>query len=129
VAERLHAIFSSAPGPKAKPEPAAPSADVSGVWDAEIEYEAGSARHKLFLAAKGSEITGSHDGWAYQGDLRGSMNGDRVELRSAFRVEGTTLTYTFTGTLAGDTLSGDVSLGEYGKARWRAKRHEPAKRA
>ena len=32
--------------------------------------------------------------------------------------EGTHLTYRFTGTVAGDQMSGEVSLGEYGHARF-----------
>ena len=39
---------------------------------------------------------------------------------------GDALTYRFTGRLAGDTLSGLVDLGEYGTARWSARRAAPA---
>lgn len=124
VAQRLHEVFSSAPGmAKQKPALAAPAADVSGAWDVEIAYEVGSAKHKLFLNAIGNKISGSHEGWAYQGDLRGEVDGDRVHFRSSIPAEGTHLSYTFTGSVSGDAIAGDVNLGEYGKARWKAKRH------
>ena len=36
-----------------------------------LQYEVGSAHHKVFLTAKENRITGSHTGWAVQGDLSG----------------------------------------------------------
>ena len=123
VAQRLYEIFRAAPKQsKPKPQPAAPTMDISGTWDAEIQYEVGSARHKLFLTAKENRVTGSHSGWAFQGDLTGRIDGDKVDLRSSLPVEGTRLSYLFQGTAAGDKMSGTVNLGEYGTARWTARR-------
>ena len=124
VAHRLHEIFSTATRAAAeRARPARPAADVSGVWDVEISYEVGSARHKLFLTASGNQVTGSHEGWAYQGDLTGEVAGDRVVLHSALPAEGTRLAYTFRGALGGQEISGEVDLGEYGKAKFHARRH------
>lgn len=124
VARRLYEVFSSAPRPgKKEGQPAQPVADISGTWDVEIEYEVGSAPHKLFLAANGNHVTGSHQGWAYQGDLHGEIDGDQVKLRSSLPADGNRLSYTFTGSVSADGISGDVALGEYGRARWRARRH------
>ena len=33
------------------------------------------------------------------------------------------LNYTFTGQMSGDSMSGDLDLGEYGRAHWTARRH------
>ena len=127
VARRLYEVFSSARPPGRKESrPAQPVADISGTWDVELEYEVGSARHKLFLAASGNHVTGSHQGWAYQGDLRGEIDGDQVKLRSSLPADGNRLSYTFTGSVSADSISGDVALGEYGRARWRARRHGSA---
>ncbi len=125
VARRLHEIFSAAPKGREKPRLAPPAADLSGAWEVEIQYEAGSSKHKLFLNASGARVSGSHEGWAYQGDLKGEIDGARVRLRSSLPAQGTHLSYTFTGSVSGNTMSGDVSLGEYGKARWTARRHMP----
>lgn len=123
VAQRLYEILRAAPkSASEKPQPAAPAVDLTGTWDAEIEYAAGSSRHKLVLTAKNNHIEGRHSGWAYQGDLRGSIDGARVELRSSLPAEGTRLSYTFTGTVDGDRISGELHLGEYGRARWTARR-------
>jgi hypothetical protein len=97
--------------------------NVTGTWDVEIHYEVGSARHRLFLAADGNRVAGTHTGWAYQGDVKGEIDGDRVKLRSTVPADGNTLTFVFSGSASGQELSGDVRIGEYGSAKWRARRH------
>ena len=59
----------------------------------------------------------------YQGDLQGEIGGDRVKLRSTLPADGNVLTYAFTGVAAGGEISGDVRIGGYGSAKWRARRH------
>jgi L-seryl-tRNA(Ser) seleniumtransferase len=121
VAQRLYEIFQSAPkGGLQQTKAAPPAVDISGAWEAEIQYEVGSSRHKLVIAAKGNDLTGSHQGWAYHGDIRGKIDGDKVEFRSSLPAEGTRLNYTFRGNASGTTMSGTLDLGEYGKARWHA---------
>ena len=100
----------------------APAADVSGVWAVEVQYEVGSARHQLFLNAKGNHVTGTHEGWAYKGDLHGHVDGGKVKLQSMLPADGNTLHYTFVGTIAEGRMGGDVMLGEYGKGKWTAVR-------
>jgi L-seryl-tRNA(Ser) seleniumtransferase len=53
------------------------------------------------------------------------VDGDRLRLRSSLPTEGTQLTYRFDGRIQGPTIEGEVELGEYGKARWTARRAEP----
>jgi D-glucosaminate-6-phosphate ammonia-lyase len=118
VAQRLYEVFSSAPKPSAR-KPANPaSVDLSGTWEVEIQYEVGSARHKFTLNAKGNDVTGSHEGWAYRGGLTGTVDGSRVKLHSSHPADGNTLSYTFTGTASSQLMSGGLNLGEYGKAKW-----------
>jgi len=125
VAERLLAVFRAAPrGRPAKPSLAAPAADISGAWDVEIEYEVGAARHRLYLTARENQVTGAHTGWAFRGDVRGHVDGSRVELRSALPVGGMDLAYHFAGRIEGDGMSGEIGLGANGRARWRAVRAE-----
>ena len=57
------------------------------------------------------------------GDLSGSVAANQVRFRSSQKIEGTRLFYDFSGTVDGDKMSGSVSLGEYGEARWTAQRH------
>ena len=85
------------------------------MWDVDIEYEVGAARHKVFLAVDGNQVSGSHQGWAYEGDLKGQIDGNRVKFRSTLPADGNVLTYAFEGAVAGSEIKGDVHLGEYGR--------------
>jgi uncharacterized pyridoxal phosphate-dependent enzyme len=123
VADRLFQVFSSAPAAKPAKSPAPPAANIAGVWDVEMEYQVGAARHKLFLAVTGNQIAGTHQGWAYQGDLKGQIDGEKVRFRSTLPADGNTLSYSFSGTISGSNITGEVQCGEYGRARWRATRH------
>ena len=126
VAERLYEIFSSAPKGKKEPPLARPAADLAGRWYVDIQYEVGSAQHKLYLITKENAVSGSHLGWAFQGEVKGFIDGDQVRMISSMPAGGTHLNYTFTGRVSGDTISGEVDLGEYGKARWTARRNASA---
>jgi len=123
VAQRLTEVLQSAPRHSAaKPQPAPPALDIAGVWVADIEYEVGSAQHHFALTTSGNSVAGSHTGWAYKGNVTGKVDGPRVDLRTRMPAQGTELTYHFTGTVEADHMSGEVTLGEYGRARWHAKR-------
>ena len=54
--------------------------------------------------------------------LRGSVAANEVLVHSSHRIQGTSIEYAFTGTVDGDSMSGTVSLGEYGPAKWSARR-------
>ena len=62
---------------------APPSADVAGRWDVDVQYSRGTARHKLFLITSGNRVEGSHIGRRLQGSVNGTVDGDRVRLRSS----------------------------------------------
>ena len=123
VADRLSQIFRSAPKGVKATQLTAPSVEIAGRWDVSVQYESGSAEHKLFLTTKENKVSGTHVGWAFEGELSGSIDGDRLQLRTALPVGGQRLTYGFSGRVTGDAMSGDLDLGEYGKARWTARRH------
>jgi D-glucosaminate-6-phosphate ammonia-lyase len=126
VADRLLQVFSSAPAGSMSAAPASPSANVAGVWDVDIEYQVGAARHKVFLTVNKNAITGTHQGWAYEGDLKGHIDGDQVSFRSTLPADGNVLNYSFRGAVSSSGMSGDVEFGEYGRGRWRAVRHQTA---
>lgn len=60
------------------------------------------------------------------GDLKGAVAANTVDFRTSHQYEGTRLFYEFTGKVNGDTMEGKVNLGEYGEAKWTARRHKYA---
>src|SRR5262245_8485845 len=122
VAERLREIFRHA----SKPQPAKtlgpPVADPAGRWEVNIQFIGGAARHELHLETSGNQITGTHIGRIAKGGLTGTIDGANIALRSSLPYEGTRLAYEFRGAIQAGEITGDVSLGEYGRTRWSAKR-------
>ncbi len=122
VAARLYDIFRQAAGTGAVPALAAPAHSVAGRWDVDLQFVSGSVRHTLLLQHDGHRVWGTHEARLVKGEITGTVSGVEVRLRSALRYEGDTLSYVFTGRLAGDTMEGELRPDEYGKARWRARR-------
>lgn len=116
VARRLDEILRGAPKGPMQRKLATPATDLSGAWTVEVKFSASNAVHTLNLNASGNSITGSHKGRAESGKVKGTVNGDKVMLSSTLHG------YEFAGKLSGDTITGDVVLGEYGKAQFTAKR-------
>jgi L-seryl-tRNA(Ser) seleniumtransferase len=130
VAERIHAVLSGAPRPAPPPPPAAAAADLSGSWDVQVEYAAGSSRHAVHLRQRGNDLDGTHVGDFLSRDLSGTIDGDRVRFRSAIgESTGDALNYTFTGQVQGDEMSGALDMGEYLGGRWTARRRAARGRA
>ena len=122
VADRLHALLTSRTLRDAPPDPTPPAMDLSGRWDVRIEYAAGVSTHVLHLHQNGGDVSGTHQGDFVARDLSGTIAGGNVRLRSNFGQAGDSLPYTFTGTVSGAQMSGDLDMGEYLSARWSARR-------
>ena len=122
VRDRLRAIFAGAPAGVKKRPVAPPAADLTGRWEATLEFAAAPARHVLFLQSRGNALTGLHAGRKLRGDLTGTIDGAEVRLHSRMPFEGNTLDYDFRGKLEGGRIEGEVELGEYGRARFTAVR-------
>ena len=119
---RIAEVLAKAPAGAPAKVPARPVADLTGGWDLEVEYTRGKARHRLFLAMKGNELEGTHTGRSLNGPLSGTVDGDRVRMRSRLPYQGSDLGFVFEGQAGEQSMQGEVSLGEYGAARWTARR-------
>ena len=123
VAARLRELLSKPPKPAKAPKPSGPASAVAGRWDARLEFLLGADDHTLFFEQNGNDLVGTHRGEVASGNLRGWVEGNTVEFRSSQPVEGTRLEFVFRGEVSTDSMSGTVDLGEYGQARWSARRH------
>ncbi|MGH9338864.1 MAG: hypothetical protein ACRD1R_04570 [Acidobacteriota bacterium] len=122
VGNRLHELLSSPPGIDRPARPDGPPANFSGRWDARLDFSLGSAEHVLFFEQVGEVLSGRHEGDILSGDLAGFIHGQEISFRSDQAYEGTHLGFRFNGTVRGDSIHGTVDLGEYGEARWTARR-------
>jgi seryl-tRNA(Sec) selenium transferase len=122
VAERLFELLSEKRAPK--PAPLAPAVNLSGRWDVQVEFFSSKSRHTLTLVQEGSRLRGSHQGDLSVRDVFGTVEGNEMKLQSSVQVPGDSITFTFAGSISGETISGPVYMGEYLNARFTAKRHD-----
>jgi D-glucosaminate-6-phosphate ammonia-lyase len=126
AADAIHALLSKPPKFNAPEKASAPSANITGQWKVNVEFTRGQSEHVLILEQHEAALVGSHLSPALKGDLQGSLSGNEVRFHSSHRFQGTSINYDFTGTVAGDTITGTVTMGEYGQAAWTATRHHYA---
>ncbi len=124
VADRLYEVL-SARRPAWKPETLSePAGELTGRWDVKIQFAAGTGEHTLQIRQEGNRLTGTHQGDFTGRDLMGTISGSDVRISSSVgESHGAAISYHFTGKLEGDSMSGDLDLGEYLSARWTANRH------
>jgi L-seryl-tRNA(Ser) seleniumtransferase len=124
VADRLHEVISAAPKTKLVKETKPALSDLSGEWDVHIDFAAGSSTHTLFLKQDGARIVGTHQGDYIPRELSGEISGNSVQMTSRIGEQhGAALNFKFSGTVSGDSMSGDLDMDEYLKAKWTATRH------
>ncbi len=120
VAERLYEVLKNAPGKKAPRKLSAPAGSLDGHWEVEVAYSGRTVRHTMYLQNKGNAITGLHRARLANGTVTGEIDGSKVEFDSRGKYEAADMRYFFEGTLRGDEMSGELGLGEYGRATWKA---------
>jgi len=121
VAERIYAVLSR-PHPPKKTSADNPSANMTGSWEATIEFFSSTSTHMFFIEQDGAWLKGSHKGDFSVRELTGTMEADIVKMRSIDRRPGDSITFIFSGNISGDSLKGSVFMGEYRTATFTAKR-------
>ncbi|HSU07039.1 MAG TPA: hypothetical protein VLI93_15855 [Acetobacteraceae bacterium] len=111
------------------------SARVAGTWEVTLDLAGGPATHTIVLEQDGDRIGGRHRSRYLDDEVTATATGDRLMVQALHRYEGCLLGYGFEGTVAGDTYSGEVTLGtgrephlgpvnlaQYGRAAFHARR-------
>ena len=78
---------------------------------------------RFTIEQTGNDLVGTHQGQAAIRELKGTLDGNSVVLRSSYTQHGARLNFTFSGTVENDQMHGGLLVGEYGEGRWSAKRH------
>ena len=121
VADRIfNALSMTRP---AIPQMKAPSADLKGRWDVTIEYFNEVSKHTFSIEQQDSNwLKGSHKSAFTTNELDGTIDGNEVIFRSASRMLADNVPFTFSGTVNGDTMSGNIHHGEYLTSKFTAKK-------
>jgi len=102
--------------------------DVTGDWEMTTESPRGERTQTIHFEQDGEKLTVT-----MQGGMRGGQGGEEITAEGT--IEGNKVEWTFTrstprgdfstkytGTVEGDTMSGEVDRGQRGTAPWSAKR-------
>ncbi|HEY4155732.1 MAG TPA: hypothetical protein VGM24_09890 [Puia sp.] len=123
VADRIHGVLSQKRNPKSA-EMKPPAVNMQGRWDVEVEFYSSKAPYTWTLEQDGNWIRGIQLGSFATQDILGTIEGDQVKLRSPENLPGDRITFTYSGNISGDSLSGSIYLVEYGTAKFTASRHK-----
>ena len=123
VADRLHAALSQRRTPRSTAV-TAPAGNIAGQWEIDVEFYSGKSRHTVLVHQDGNWLEGSHQGDFTARDMAGTIEGTQVKFRSTERLPGSSVPFLFVGTLNGETIAGDVYMGEYLNAKFTARRHK-----
>ena len=99
-----------------------PPANIAGTWTITITFIAGTGTHTAIIEQQGEKLTGTYKGEILEGALRGTVKGDTVDFSGFLKHEATGVGFHYTGKVKGDTMSGEVEMGEYWSATWTAER-------
>ncbi len=123
VADRVYDVLSQKRSPQ-NTIMVMPTVNLTGSWDATIEFFSSTSSHMLFIEQDGKWIKGSHKGDFTVRELTGIVESDTiVKLRSVDRHPADSITFIFSGTISGgDAIAGSIYMGEYRTATFTAKR-------
>src|ERR1051326_4345646 len=83
VADRLFEILSAKRSPWQPETPKTPTTDLTGRWDVQIQFAAGSSEHSFFVKQQGNHLVGRHQGDFTARDFSGTISGDDVRIASS----------------------------------------------
>jgi len=122
VADRVYEVLTKKREPKMTAM-VMPNVNLTGSWDATVQFFSSTSNHMLFIEQDGKWIKGSHKGEFTVRELTGEVESDTsVKMRSVDRHPADSITFIFSGTISGETISGSIYMGEYRTATFTAKR-------
>ena len=121
VGDRIFELLTKKRIPKTGSEMKAPAALINGRWDLEIDYFSSKSEHMLYIEQDGNWIKGIHKTDFSVREVSGSIEGNEVKFLSPGRRPA--VSYTFSGTLDGDTISGKIDMGEFLTANFTGKKN------
>jgi uncharacterized pyridoxal phosphate-dependent enzyme len=122
VAERVFEILNRKRNPKSMAM-ATPLGDISGIWEVDVKFFSSTIKHSFSIQQDGNWVNGSHKRQFDERSLGGTIEGNQIKLSSTISKPGDQITFYFSGNLNGDSISGDIHMGEYRTAKFTAIRN------
>lgn len=97
------------------------AADVSGTWEVTTMSQRGDRTSEMTIEQDGENIKVTMPG--FRGDEMegtGTVKDNAIEFKFVMETQRGEMTMTYTGTIDGTTMTGEVQFGEMGSAEWSA---------
>ena len=102
---------------------AAPSADIGGTWTTSFDSQVGTQTYTYDFKVEGETLTGHAKSNLGEGDLRGSVDGDKVTFVENLDYQGQMLAITYTGQIvSADEIKFKRDVGGQGGEEFTARR-------
>ena len=95
---------------------------VAGDWDGALNTPGGARPFKLIFKVDGEKLTGTARRTSGDVPLTGTIKGNVITFEYTVNYNDNALTLSFSGTVTGDNMSGNVSFGGQADDTWSAKR-------
>ena len=99
--------------------------DVSGTWEMTLQTDRGDWPTELTIEQEGENIKVTMPG--FQGDQiegEGTVKDNKIEFTFNISTQRGDFSITYTGTIEGDTMSGEAAMGDFGTLQWTAKKKQ-----
>ncbi len=98
--------------------------DVSGEWEITSEGRQGPRTQTIKIEQDGEKITVTMEGRMGEVTGEGTIKDNKIEWKITRTMRDMEMTMTYTGTVEGDTMSGEMemSMGDRGPSEWTAKK-------
>jgi len=91
---------------------------IDGDWNITVNSPMGKQESKISFTTNGSELSGTATSQGQTGQItNGKIDGDAISWSAAI-TSPFPMTLEFTGTVSGDTASGNVKAGSFGSFPW-----------
>ena len=89
---------------------------VDGTWNLVVNTPMGTQESTLVISASGTTLTGTQSAGSGEGrPIEGTVDGNDIAWKASI-TKPMPMTLEFSGTVDGDSLSGNVKLGMFGSA-------------
>jgi opacity protein-like surface antigen len=100
----------------------AADANVTGEWDMIVESPAGTGTPHFSLKQEGATISGNYKGALGEAPVTGTVKGNAVTIKFHVEAQGMEMEVSYVGTVDGASMSGTVTLGDFGEGKFTGKK-------
>lgn len=99
-------------------------ANVAGDWEMTTEGRRGPRTTTIHIEQDGEKITVTMPGMRGGGEIKaeGTVKGNDIEWSVTRSTQRGEFTMTYKGKVEGDTMSGEMQMGDFGSMEWKAKK-------